>query len=80
MTERQRERQRIARYEREMADLYKQIWTLKEMLGEAPPCPTCERRVQLERFPQGAGINWEKLSADRSSMLNKTKKSQGEDR
>lgn len=71
------ERQRIARYEREMDALYRQIWELHERLGEEPPCPTCERRAQLERFRQGSGLNWDKIEGDRSSMLSNGRGSRG---
>ena len=56
-----------------MAELYRELWTLKEMLGEAPRCPTCERRMQMERFHQGGGIDWEKISAVPPSMINNSR-------
>lgn len=69
------ERQRIARYEREMAALYQEMDALRREVGQ--PCPICTRRHRLEGVSQGAGINWEKLSADRSSMLRNREGSRG---
>lgn len=58
------ERQRRARYEREMAALYREIFELRSRVAPANLCPTCarrERQEHLDRFPQGAGIAWERL-------------------
>lgn len=69
MNERQRERQKRAQLESEMASLYRELWALKDQLGEAPRCPDCERRERMERIRQGAGIDWEKFEEDRPSMI-----------